>query len=252
MQFPLRVAVIAVALIPALTLCALADQTYGVAGEDTYRVGRTLDETHITYRGVEHLGIVSNDEGHRYVADVNYTRLDEGGKASVHGRFIQELLHDGTFEDRGDDDPDFLTILNQPFAVQLDVTTLHVLERLHGMVPFAAASPLGGSQLSGYLSSAPPGKVEGRAVVGVRFKADGPMTGTLPEHPDALLSGTMHMDGTAYYAETGALLLALDATLTIDGKLQSGHDSVPVRIVYHRAIRAADGDPPIQLGSHGI
>lgn len=250
MQFPLRVAFIAVALIPALTLCALADQLYGVVGEDTYRVGKALDETHITYRGVEHLGIVSNDQGHRYVADVNYTRVDESGKASVHGQFVQELLRDGTFEDRGDNDPDFLTILNQPFAVQLDSVTLRDLERLQGMVPFEAASPLGGSQLSGYLRSAPRGKVHGRAVVGVRFKADGPMTGTLPEHPDALLTGSMHMDGTAYYAQTGALLLALDATLTIDGKLQSGHDSVPVRIVYHRAIRATDGDPSMQLGSH--
>ncbi len=250
MQFPLRVAVIAAALIPALTLCALADQLYGVAGEDTYRVGKTLAATHITYRGVEHLGIASDRQGHRYVADVNYTRLDESGKASVHGRFVQELLHDGTFEDRGDDDPDFLTILNQPFAVQLDAVTLGDLERLRGMVPFEAASPLGGSRLSGYLSSAPRGKVQGHACVGVRFKADGPMTGTLPEHPDALLSGTMHMDGTAYYATSGALLLALDATLTIDGKLQSGNDSVPVRIIYHRTIRATDGDPAMQLGSH--
>jgi hypothetical protein len=250
MQFPLRVAVVAAALILALVQCALADQLYGVAGEDTYRVGTSLEETHITYRGVEHLGIASDHEGHRYVADVNYTRLDDNGKASVHGRFVQELLRDGTFEDRGDDDPDFLTILNQPFAVQLDATTLRDLERLHGTVPFVAASPLGGSRLSGYLSSAPPGKVDGRAVVGVRFKADGPMTGTLPEHPNALLTGTMHMDGMAYYADTGALLLALDATLTIDGKLQTGHDSVPVRIVYHRAIRATNGDPAMQLGSY--
>jgi hypothetical protein len=250
MQFPLRVAVIAAALIPALTLCALADQLYGVAGKDTYRVGRTLQVTHITYRGVEHLGIASDSQGHRYVADVKYTRLDENGKASAHGRFVQELLHDGTFEDRGDDDPDFLTILNQPFAVQLDTVTMGDLERLHGMVPFEAASPLGGSRLSGYLSSAPRGKVEGHPCVGVRFKADGPMTGTLPEHPDALLSGTMHMDGTAYYAQSGALLLALNATLTIDGKLQSGNDSVPVRIIYQRTIRATDGDPAMQLGSH--
>jgi hypothetical protein len=252
MHFPTRVAVIAAALIPTLTLCALADQLYGVTGEDTYRIGKTLEATHITYRGVEHLGIASNDQGHRYVADVNYTRLDDSGKAAVHGRFVQELLRDGTFEDRGDDDPDFLTILNQPFAVQLDATTLRDLERLAGKVPFEAASPLGGSRLSGYLSSAPPGKVQGHAVVGVRFKADGPMTGTLPEHPDALLSGMMHMDGTAYYAQSGALLLALDATLTIDGKLQSGSDSVPVRIVYHRVIKASDGDPAMQLGAHGI
>ncbi len=252
MHFRLRVAIIAAALIPTFTLCALADQLYGVAGEDTYRIGKTLEPTHITYRGVERLAIASNSQGHRYVADVNYTRLDESGKANVHGQFVQELLRDGTFEDRGDNDPDFLTVLNQPFAVQLDVTTLRDLERLQGMVPFEAASPLGGSRLSGFLHSAPRGKVHGHAVVGVRFKADGPMTGTLPEHPDALLSGTMHMDGTAYYAESGALLLALDATLTIDGKLQSGNDAVPVRIIYHRAIRATDGNPAMQLGSHAI
>ncbi len=240
MQFPIRVAVVAAALIPSLTLHALADQVYGVAGEDTYRIGRVVSETHITYRGVEHLGVATDSHGRRYVADVTYTRVDDAGKASVRGKFEQELLGDGTFEDGTDEDPDFLTILNQPFAVQLDATTLRDLTRLHGMVPFQAASPLGGSRLSGYLRSAPPGMVSGHQVVGVRFEATGPMTGTLPEHPDALLSGNMHMDGTAYYAQHGALLLALDATLTIDGKLQSGHDSVPVRIIYHRVIRCAN------------
>jgi len=238
MHLPLRIAVVVAALILSLTLNARADQRYGVAGEDTYRIGRVLGETRITYRGVENLGIAADNQGRRYVANVAYTRIDEAGKATVHGTFVQELLRDGTFEDRNDEDPDFLTILNQPFAVQLDVTTLHDLEGMHGTVPFAAASPLGGARLQGFLRSAPPGKVCGRMVVGVRFEADGPMTGTLPQHPDALLSGTMHMDGTAYYAEQGALLLALDATLTIDGKLQSGKDQVPVRIIYHRAIRA--------------
>jgi hypothetical protein len=240
MQFPIRVAVVVVALIPSLTLGALADQVYGVAGEDTYRVGRVVSETHIVYRGVERLGVATDSLGRRYVAEVNYTRVDESGKASVHGKFVQELLKDGTFQDRADDDPDFLTILNQPFAVQLDATTLHDLARLQGMVPFDAASPLGGSQLSGYLRAAPPGKVDGRSVIGVRFRADGPMTGTLPQHPEAMLSGSMHMDGTAYYAAQGALLLALDATLTIDGRLQSGKDTIPVRIIYHRYIRASD------------
>jgi hypothetical protein len=241
MHLSLRVAVVAAALIPSLTLHALADQRYGVAGEDTYRIGRVLNETHITYHGIEHLGIATDSQGKRYVADVAYTRVDDTGKASVHGKFEQELLHDGSFEDRRDEDPDFLTILNQPFAVQLDLTTLRDLERMQGTVPFAAASPLGGSRLVGSLRAAPPGKIDGRMVVGVRFKADGPMTGTLPQHPDALLSGTMHMDGTAFYAEQGALLLALDATLTIDGQLQSGKDSVPVKITYHRLIRASEG-----------
>jgi len=240
MHLPLRVAVVAAALIPSLTLTALADQRYSVVGQDTYRIGRVLSETHIIYRGVESLGIATDSQGRRYVADVAYTRLDDTGKASLRGKFVQELTHDGNFEDRSDEDPDFLTILNQPFAVQLDLTTLRDLEGMHGTVPFAAASPLGGSRLEGSLRSAPPGEVDGQVVVGVRFKADGPMTGTLPQHPDALLSGTMHMDGTAYYAERGALLLALDATLTIDGKLESGKDAVPVRIIYHRLIRASE------------
>jgi len=238
MHLPLRVAVVAAALTLALTPCALAAQLYGVSGEDTYRVGKALGETHIVYRGVERLEVLRTAAGRRYVATVTYTRLDESGKESVHGRFEQELLRDGTFVDGTDDDPDFLTILNQPFAVQLDGVTLHEIERLHGLVPFEAASPLGGSRLDGFLSSASRGEVDGQSVVGVRFKADGPMTGTLPQHPDAVLSGRMVMDGTAYYAERGALLLALDATLTIEGRLRSGKDSIPVRIIYHRYIRA--------------
>lgn len=240
MFVPLRIAVIAVALIASLTSRALAAQMYGVSGEDTYRVGTALSATHITYNGVERLETVPNGPERRYVANVSYTRSDESGKASVHARFVQVLERDGTFDDRTDDDPDFLTILNQPFAVQLDATTLRDLKHLHGSVPFKAASPLGGTQLSGYLRSAPPGKVAGLAVVGVRFEAEGPMSGTLPEHPGALLSGRMHMDGTAYYAAHGALLLALDATLTIDGKLEAENVAVPVKIVYHRIIRASN------------
>ena len=57
---------------------------------------------------------------------------------------MQVLRADGTFEDRVDNDPDFLTILNQPFAVQLDGATLRDLRALHGRVPFSATSPLGG------------------------------------------------------------------------------------------------------------
>ena len=235
---PLGAAIVAVALIPSLTTRALAAQTYGVAGEDTYHVGLAMSATHITYAGVERLDIVTEGHGRRYVADATYSRVDDSGKAAAHAHFVQELQPDGSFEDRTDDDPDFLTILNQPFAVQLDDATLLDIERLRSMVPFQAASPLGGSKLSGYLRSAPSGKVDGQKVAGVRFEADGPMSGTLPQHPDALLLGTMHMDGTAYYATHGALLLALDATLTIDGKLQSGKESVPVKIVYHRLIRA--------------
>jgi hypothetical protein len=234
-----RVAAIVAALIPALALTAAAGQQhYAVFGEDTYKIGRVLGKTHIVYSGTERLDVTSDASGERYEASVAYTRSDDSGRAAVRGHFVQEMLRDGSFEDRSDDDPDFLTILNQPFAVQLDRRTFADIEHLHGTVPFVAASPLGGSHLSGHLSAAPEGLVHGRVVYGVRFVADGPMTGTLPDHPDALLAGTMHMNGTAYYAQDRELLLALDATLTIDGKLESGKDSIPVKIVYRRYIRA--------------
>ena len=49
------------------------------------------------------------------------------------------------------------------------------------------------------------------------------------------------MNGTAYYAYANALLLALDATLLIEGKVggPGGNDSVT--ITYKRSIRPADG-----------
>jgi hypothetical protein len=208
---------------------ARADQLYSVTGDD-----RRAD---IAYAGTERLSIVRQGHMRRYVAVVTYTRSDEAGKAIVHARFVQELESNGDLVDRTDADPDFLTVLNQPFAVQLDPTTMGDLRRLRGEVPFKAVSPLGGAQLVGFLRSAGSGIVGGMAAVGVRFEADGPMSGSLPEHPGATLAGRMHVDGTAYYRSRDALLLALDATLTIDGSLRGDHDaSIPVRITYHRKI----------------
>jgi hypothetical protein len=215
-------------------------QQYVVSGEDTYRIGSDLPVTHIAYSGTERLTSYVNDTRH-FLAEATYTRDDEGGRSSVSARFAQQLTRDGNFEDQDDEDPDFLTILNQPFAIWLDATTMKDLRAMRGHVPFEATSPLGSARLHGYLRSAPAGKIAGVPVVGVQFQATGPMIGTLPQHSDARLEGTIRMDGSAYYATAGALLLALDATLTIDGSLSSNGTAVPVRIVYHRAIRAVNG-----------
>jgi hypothetical protein len=228
------------ALAAAVVLIGAASSvraSYAVTGEDTYRIGAGVPPTHISYEGTERL--MANGTGvRRYVADATYTRTDESGQASVRAHFVQQLGKDGNFVDLDDEDPDFLTVLNQPFAVQLDATTMHDLRGLHGHVPFQATSPLGGARLHGVLRSAPGGEIAGVPVVGVQFEASGAMTGTLPQRSDARLEGTIRMDGTAYYATGGALLLALDATLTIEGSLASDAASVPVRIVYHRTIRA--------------
>ena len=224
-------------LLVAGTTVARADETYTVSGSDTYQLGANATPTHINYDGSQTLTTRPDGRGRRFVAEATYTKRDEGGKASVHARFVQEMNADGTFEDRIDDDPDFLTILNQPFAIQLDKTTLGDLHHLHGSVPFEATSPLGGARLHGFLRGLPIGEINGVRAAGVRFTANGPMAGALPQHPEALLAGTIRMDGTAYYRLRGAVLVALDATLTIEGKLKDNQATVPVRIIYHRLIR---------------
>jgi hypothetical protein len=241
MRSRLRAAAILAVLLAAAIASARADETYSVTGQDVYRIGETLPQTHIVYSGTQHLSVVRDRNGARFVAEATYTRVDETGKATVHARFVQLMARDGSFDDRVDEDPDFLTILNQPFAVELDPTTMHGLQKLHGSVPFEATSPLGGARLHGFLRPAAAAKVQGELATGVRFSAAGPMTGTLPGHPDDSLNGTIRMDGTAYYSQHGAMLVALDATLTIQGKLANESTAIPVKIVYHRTIRADGG-----------
>ena len=52
----------------------------------------------------------------RYDAQASYARSAADGNSHVNARFVQELMPNGAFEDRLDEDPDFLTVLNQPFA----------------------------------------------------------------------------------------------------------------------------------------
>jgi hypothetical protein len=64
------------------------------------------------------------------------------------------------------------------------------------------------------------------------------------------------MDGIAYYALDDALLLALDATLTIRARLIDSAQAVPVQITYRRYIRALERAPaktplPAQPGAGG-
>jgi hypothetical protein len=226
----------------ATTAMAVADQEYSVSGNDEYRIGATSTVAKITYEGTERLSIQNELGGKkRFTAMARYMRNGDDGKANVQARFVQDLTHRGTFEDEVDEDPDFLTILNQPFAIQLDAATLRDLRTLHKKVPFEASSPLGGdSVLRGFLRPAPAGEIDGSPVIAVKFEAEGVMTGSLPTHGStARMSGQMRMEGTAYYSSASALLLALDATLSIVAQLQQdAQNRVPVRIVYRRVIRA--------------
>jgi hypothetical protein len=220
---------------------AHADLQYQTVGEDVYRGESTAALSRVAYAGTERLSIRREGGSLRFEARARYTRTGPEGKGSAEALFVQMLRPDGTFEDSIDDDPDFLTILNQPFSVRLDRVTLRDVQELQGAVPFAASSPLQGhTLLHGFLRPAVNGPIEGRPTVAVRFEADGPMDGALPGHADAAVAGRMRMDGIAYYALDDGLLLALGVTLTIDARLRERPASLsfPVKIVYRRWIRA--------------
>lgn len=216
---------------------------YDLSGNDEYRIASSPIVSQVSYSGSERLSVQRDGKSLHFDVRAHYVRSAPDGRNGAVARFVAEVLPDGTFEDQVDDDPDFLTVLNQPFAVQLDATTLRDVRTLHGAARFTALSPLGGnSELRGFLRPATGGPIDGHPSTAVRFEASGPMTGNLPGRSDVAVSGTMRMDGTAYYSLETGLLLALRATLTIDAHVRQGGGSpslIPVRIVCRRFIRVA-------------
>jgi hypothetical protein len=229
------------ALLPVVSP-APADLHYELAGEDLYQIESAATVSRVSYAGSEILYALPDDGGVRFEARARYVRNAPEGKNNGGARFVTELLPDGSFENRIDDDPDFLTILNQPFAVRLDSQTLQALRALRGPVPFTGGSPLGGATvLRGQLQPGTSGAVDGRSTVAVRFVADGPMNGAMPGYTDSTVSGLMRMDGTAYYALDDGMLLAFSVRLTIDARLRQKDSGVfiPVHITYRRSLRVA-------------
>lgn len=218
-----------------------ADVQYSTRGEDVYRIEPAGASSQVSYDGTERLSVRQDGKTWRFEVRATYTRSGPDGTSHGDALFVQALLPDGTFEDRVDNDPDFLTILNQPFAIRLDATTLRDLHALRGRVPFSATSPLGAEAvLHGFLRPGTNGPIDGHPAIAVDFEAEGAMNGALPGATNALVSGSMRMDGTAYYAIEDAMLLALSVTLTIDARLAQSRPSttLPVRIIYRRSIRA--------------
>jgi hypothetical protein len=228
---------------------ALADQQYSIAGTDRYQVGARELQTRISYSGRETLTVTRAGGGKHFRARVRYTRSDQTGSVAEQASFEALMLPSGEQRDEANSDPNYLTVLNQPFSVQLDLPTLRDLARLRGRIPFDFPSPMTGGTLHGYLSRGATATVGNRHAIGVNFDAEGPMQGPLPDHPAMTLTGTMHMHGTAYYQTDTALLLALDATLNISGNLQDPKKATPVSIVYKRSIRADSATPALKEAS---
>jgi hypothetical protein len=229
---------------------ARADQSYRVEGSDTYQIGGRDVRSVIDYAGTQRLTIQRVGKSRRYVARAEYLRNDQGAHARVTASFESTILPSGEQQDGENDDPDYLTVLNQPFAVQLDPATMHDLAHLSGSIPFDFPSPMTGAPLHGTLRHVGTATLNGEPVLGVAFDASGPLHGTLPDHPNLALAGKIRMNGTAYYTDVGALLLALDATLSIDGNVVDAGRRDPVEIVYKRSIKALPNAPRVEAQTH--
>ena len=146
--------------------------------------------------------------GTRFTTVINYDRTKNGTTTRPTGSF-EMTLRGGTQRDAADDDPDYLTILNQPFAAWLDASTLRDLRAFRGTIPFDVPSPIVGATLRGALRRLPDGDLHGEPVLGVAFRASGPLHGALPDYPGRAVAGTISMTGRAYYArQTPSYLLS--------------------------------------------
>lgn len=215
-----------------------AAQTYTVAGRDSFSIGAGAIQSEVTYDGTETLTVKGHGKFSRLRAHVSYKRSDGAASTDASGDYIADVLPDGETLDSADRDPDYLTVLNQPFSARLDRQTLGDLQHLEGALPFDFPSPITGSSLHGYLQHLPGGMVGPRRSTGVKFEAAGPMKGELPDRPGLTLIGTIAMRGTAYYAIDTATLLTLETTVTITGTVSNRTGKDPVTIVYARSIHA--------------
>ena len=241
---PLPVTVLSLALAGTFGACASADQTYTVTGSDDFSIGAGDIKSEVAYRGVETLHRSKHGRVTRYSVHVVYTRNDAGAESDATADYIADVSAAGDMLDSSDHDPDYLTVLNQPFAAQLDPQTLADLHRLDGALPFDFPSPFTGSSLHGYLEHVPDATVGNRRAMGVRFEAAGSMNGHLPDRRGLTLEGTIAMRGTAFYDLKTALLLALDTTVTISGNVSNRSSKDPVRIVYGRSLRSGAAHRP--------
>ncbi len=228
--------ILALILMSAAGACA--DSLFRVDGRDRFRVGDHTLRGEITYSGMQHLVVKRSGGVTRYTASVDYTKIDQGARSKQKATFVSTITRDGEQHDIENADPDYLTVLNQPFSVQLDAQTFADLTKLHGAVPFDLPSPITGAALHGTIRKITDGVLGGMHVLGIAFEAKGPLAGALPDRPQMNLVGTITMRGTAYYAYAGYSLLALDALLAIDGNLATDGAKDPVAIEYQRSLRS--------------
>jgi hypothetical protein len=241
-ELALTFLVLALVGIPAGQAMA-ADQRYLVSGRDSFVIGDGDIQSEVNYRGTQVLSVTRRGKTTRYSAKVSYVRDDQGAASPATADYIVDFSARGDAVASADHDPDYLTVLNQPFAAQLDAKTLGELRQLRAPAPFDVPSPFSSTAFHGRLERIGIGTIGSRQALGVRFEAGGPMKGSLPDRPGLKLVGAIVMGGSAYYDLETALLLSLDATVTISGTVSNRASKDPVTIIYRRTLRAEVAPP---------
>jgi len=209
-----------------------AQNDYVLSGTDSYVIGSYRAK--VTFKGAESLEFVEQNGKRDLTASVHYSRTDATG---THARMIAMPLADESV-DRSDSDPDYVSVLSQPLPVELYPDDLRTAARLHERVPFVSPSMFGAGNLTGFLEAAT--DPEHKDVVGLRFIARGKVTGTLHEHPGAVVTGVISLAGAAYYSSYSGHLIAIRDTISLDGSLQSGNVVTPVHIAFDRRIQSLE------------
>jgi hypothetical protein len=218
---------------------ALADETYRVWGSDRFQTPGGELRAKIAYTGRQSLSIRRNRSVTIYHSRAEYERVDRGASAHAIATFGAEATPNGELRDLETNDPDFVTVLNQPFNVELDRSTLRDLDAVSAPIPFHFPSPLDGTSLEGTLRHEDRTR-SGPSIVGVLFHVAGPLRPRLGERSPEALDGQITVDGTARYLKGNGLLRDLDATITISGRLAPSETN-GVIAVYERYLRR---EPP--------
>jgi ribosomal protein S18 len=214
---------------------AIADETYRVWGSDRFQTPSGELRGEIAYRGRQSLSIQRKRRITVYHSRAEYDRVELGTRAHSIATFGSEATPDGELRDLETNDPDFVTVLNQPFNVELDRQTLHDLDAVAAPIPFHFPSPLDGTSLEGALQRENR-TLSGPEIVGVLFHVAGPMHRQAGDRSPAALEGRITVDGTARYLKATGLLRDLDATITISGRVAPS-EQTGVIAVYKRSLR---------------
>ena len=135
---------------------------------------------------------------------------------------------------KGEDDSDTLSVVNQALPPVLQNEELRALNALQGRVALDLPSSLTETSLAGYLEPVTP-RVSGD-LIGLRFAATAETSGALPKDPSLVVEGVVTLSGTAYYGRSSGVLDRIESRLSFEGHLRGGDSTVPVHLLYERYI----------------